>query len=138
MTVSAKVSAQAPRLLVSDALRDQLPDDLDAEVASELDASAISVVIAVQVGDTQKGVAGILRSVLFEKEPEVELRVTVDDALAFVSAANLRVINFELQTGDRTIKVDGPFSVKGARIDDISIDNQLCTLSVGMQKSVSV
>jgi|SRR5579863_509824 len=134
-----EIRAETSKVLMSDVLRGQVPEEIEDEAVNgavdALEKSVISVVANVQVGKGKAtAVCGILRSVLFEKEPELEFRVTLDDALAVVSAEGLQFLGFELHRGDQVIKSPGPYDVKGARIDDIDAAAGLCVLSLGLRR----
>jgi len=118
-----------------------LPEELEneAQAADILEKSVVSVIANVQVGKGKStAVCGILRTVLFEAEPELEFRVTLDDALSVVEAQNIQFIGFEPHHGDRVIKVPRPFLIKGARIDDIDAMNSLCVLALGLKRPPKV
>ena len=129
-----EIKTDPSRLLMSDALRGRLPEELENEAAETLEQSAVHVIAKFTVGDTGLAVIGLLRTVLFETEPELEFRTTLDDALTVVSAKSLQFQGFQLQYGDRTVDVPGPFLIKGARIDDISVGDQLCVLALGLKR----
>jgi hypothetical protein len=122
------------KVLMSEALRGQVPVELEDEAVETLGSQAVTVVAAVQIGDTKTAIVGLLRSVLFEAEPELEFRVTLDEAFNMIEAQQLQFLGFELHYGDRIIRRPGPLLVKGVRIDDIDTVNQLCTLSLGLKR----
>jgi|SRR5579885_790021 len=137
--METEIKAETSRVLMSDVLKGRVPEELEDEaVAGAIDAlekSVVNVIAKIQIGEGKAtAVCGILRSVLFETEPELEFRVTLDDALAIVEAQSLQFLGFELQHDKRTIKCPGPFLIKGARIDDIDAPNGLCTLSLGLKR----
>ena len=129
------VKPENSRLLMSEALKGRLPAELEDEAAETLGNQAISAVIKLKIGDKSTAVIGILRSVLFEKEPELEARVALDDAFNIVSSQNVTFLGFELHYGEKAVvKVDGPFVVKGVRLDEVDALNQLCLLSLGLKR----
>jgi hypothetical protein len=137
--MTTEIKAETSKVLMSDVLRGRVPEDLEDEAvataADTLQGSVISVIANVQVGrGVTTPVCGILRSVLFENEPELEFRLTLDDALAMVSTEGLQFLGFELHYGDKQIKSPGPYTIKGARIDDIDAANGLCVLSLGLKR----
>jgi hypothetical protein len=124
---------------MSDVLRGRVDPDLEDEAragaADALEKSVVSVIANVQIGTGKStAIVGILRSVLFELEPELEFKVTLDDALGLVQAQNPQFLGFELHHGERVIKVPGPFTIKGARIDDIDPAHGLCILALGLKR----
>ena len=137
--METKIQPETSRVLMSDVLRGKVPAELEDEAlvgaADVLEQSVVSVIANVQVGRGKAtAIVGILRSVLFENEPELEFRVQLDDALAVVSTEGLQFLGFELHYGERQIKVPGPFLIKGARIDDIDPHVGLCGLSLGLRR----
>jgi hypothetical protein len=129
-----EMKADPSRVLMSEALRGQVAEELENEAAVSLEHHAVTVVASIQLGDTKTAVVGLLRSVLFEAEPELEFRVQLDDALDVVAAQSLQFLGFELHHSERVIETLGPFTVKGARIDDVDTLSQLCTLSLGLKR----
>lgn len=127
-----EVKADNSRVLMSDVLKGQVPE-LEGE-AEGLEALYVHVIVALRVGNKQTALAGILRSVLFGEDPELEFRVQLEEALAFVEANDMQVLGFELHHGMKVIKVPGPLVVKAVRIDDVAFAEQLCTLSLGLKR----
>lgn len=130
-----EMKAETSKVLMSEALRGRLPEDMEDEAAtSPLEANMVTVVLHMQFGAQKTAVVGILRSVLFENEPEVESKVQLDEALTIVSAEKMVFLGFELHHGERVIPCPGPFAIKGARIDDIDIASGMCLLSLGLKR----
>lgn len=75
---------------------------------------------------------GALRAVLADARPELEARVTVDDALDIVThvSSSLRVSSYEIHCGERVETFEGPFEVKSARMQEIDVPSQQCTLLI--------
>ena len=132
-TMEAK--ADNSRVLMSDVLRGQVPE-LEGEDPPGLEALYVHAIVALQVGSKRTALAGILRGVLFGERPELEARVQLEEALDFVRADGLQVLGFELHHGERIVEVPGPFVVENARIDEVSVAEQLCTLSLGLVRQV--
>jgi hypothetical protein len=137
--MTAEMKAETSRVLMSDVLRGRVSEEIEDEAtiaaADILEKSVVSVVANLQVGTGKStAVCGILRSVLFEAEPELEFRVTLDEALGIVEAQNVQFLSFELHHGERVVRTPGPFLIKGARIDDIDALNGLCVLSLGLKR----
>ena len=135
-----ELKAQSPTLMMSEALKGRLTDaDADGGTADDAPpALEVTVVAMVKVGDKQTALVGLLRSVLFDDDkPELEFRVQLTDALDFVAAKSLLFQGFELHHGDNcAVAVTGPFVVKGARIDDINVAQQLCVLCLGLVRAI--
>lgn len=137
--MTTEIKAETSKVLMSDVLRGRVTEEIEDEAtlaaADALERSVVSVVANMQAGQGKStAVCGILRSVLFETEPELEFRVPLDDALNVIEAENLKLLGFELHHGDRTVKIPGPFLIKGARIDDIDALNSLCILMLGLKR----
>lgn len=139
--MATEIKSETSRLLMSDVLRDRVQIDPAMEdeavlgAADVLEGGVVSVIANVQIGTGKStAIVGILRSVLFENEPELEFRVQLDDALDLVTVQNLQFLGYELHHGDRIIKTPGPFLVKGARIDNIDPASSLCDLSLGLKR----
>ena len=139
METKTELRAETSKVLMSDILRGRVPEELEDEAMAgaveALEKSVISVVANVQVGSGKAtAVTGILQSVLFENEPELEFKLVLDDALAIVEAQQLQFLGFELHYGERVVKVPGPLIIKGARIDQIDTAHGLCVLSLGFKR----
>lgn len=137
--METKIQPENSKVLMSDILRGKVPEELEDEaMAGAVDAlerSVVSVIANVQIGTGKStAVTGILQSVLFENEPELEFKLVLDDALAIVEAQELKFLGFELHYGERIIKVPGPLTIKGARIDQIDAAHGLCVLSLGFKR----
>lgn len=124
------------RVLMSDALRDQLPEGDDSQSPfDELQNNAVYVVIDRRVGGLKKPITGVLSSVLFGVEPEIEVMVSLESALETVQAERLEILGIELQHGENvTVPMPGPFNVKVARIDKIDVIQQSCILGMQLQR----
>jgi hypothetical protein len=123
------------RVLMSDVLKGQVPE-LEGEAGLDPVSGKHVIVVAEKVtnGSKKEGLVGILRSVLFDVEPEIEFRIDLTEALNIVEAQRLAFGGFELHHEARVIPMPGPFVVKACRIDDISAQDQLCTISLHLKK----
>lgn len=129
-----ELKADPSKILMSETLKGQLPD-LGDEVFDNLANGGIYVVMDRRVAKQQQPLAGVLRSVLFDVVPEVEMRVELAEALAVVQAQDLVIEGVELQHGEETtVKMPGPFTVKAARIQEIDVPAQLCVLALQLQR----
>lgn len=129
-----ELKADPSRVLMSDMLKGQVPD-LDSEVFDNLAGGGIYVVIDRRVAGQQLPLSGVLRSVLFDEVPELEMRVELAEALAVVQANELSFEGVELQHGEKTtVQMPGPFKIKAARIQEIDVPNQLCVLALQLHR----
>ena len=125
------------RVLMSDVLRGQVPEIEDDQPIEPAIAGEGVIVIAHKLtgGATkEEGMVGILRGIHLGKEPEIEFRVELKEALDVIEAKGLSFPMFELHHGERIIQIPGPFIVEAARLDEIMIAEQMCTLGLHLKK----
>lgn len=128
------IKPDTSRVLMSETLKKVLPD-LDGDNLSQLVGEGIYVVADRRVGGQQIPLAGVLRSVLFDTSPEIEMRIELSEALAVVQSEGLTFEGFELHHGEKTtVQLPGPFTVKAARIEEIDVPAQLCVLLLQLQR----
>jgi len=123
-------------VLMSDVLRGQVPD-LDEQIEAntqDLARKHVLVVAEKTVGAHVSGIVGILRGALLGPEPEIEFRCQINEALDIIEASSLVFNKFELHHDERVLSVPGPFTVKAAKIDEISAQDQLCTLGLHLSR----
>lgn len=130
-----EMKTNTSKVLMSETLKGQI-NELDQELYDDLINNGVFVTIKYQSITDKKEVSGVLRSVLFDETPELELRIEISSALSIVKTNNLTISNFQLQHGEiETVDVPGPFIVKAARIEDLDVPNQLCVLSLQLIRS---
>lgn len=129
------VTVNRSKLLMSDSLRGHVPELEDEQQVVPTDADPVSVVISAQFGQKATAIVGLLRGVLFGTDPELEVRLQLDEALDVVSSPNFAFLGFAVHHGDREVKVMGPFLVTAVRIDDVNANEGLCTLSFGLKRN---
>lgn len=123
------------KILMSEALRGRLPDEYEDESMQPTVAEGVTAIVRITAGVKEKmTLVGAFRSALFEKEPEIEFRVHLDEALDLVSAKDPEVDGFEIHKGERVVKVDGPFLLKGTRIDEVAPGSDMCLLALGLKR----
>jgi len=120
-------------VLMSDVLKGQVPD-LDDDVIDEQRNLRVIVIGEMIIGSSRSAITGILRGVLFDVDPEIEIRVDLSEAMGLIQASQLSFGGFELHHGTKIINMPGPFLVKAARLDEISPETQLCTLGLHLKK----
>lgn len=129
-----ELKSNPSRILMSDVLRDRMPE-LESDVVDKLHEQYVHVIMDRRISGQQQPLTGLLRSVLFDVQPEVEVKVDLEDALNTVKATELVIMGFELQYGtDGTVAVPGPFTVKAARIQDVDPSTQTCVLAVQLHR----
>lgn len=121
------------KVLMSEALRGVLPE-MDGSVHPASASEHVVVIVHKRTGAEQSAMVGVLRGVLLGAEPEVEFRCQLKEALDIIESSNVTFVGFELHHGERVINVSGPFSARAARIDEIDVVEQLCTLGVHLQR----
>jgi len=131
-----EMKADSSQVLMSDVLKGNVPE-LDGDAPVDQYQGKHVIVIAEKMtggGNKVEGLVGILRGILFDVDPEIEFRIDLKEALDIVEAQQLQFNRFELHHEERVIQIQGPFIVKAARIDDISAQDQLCTISLHLKK----
>jgi hypothetical protein len=129
-----EIKPDTSRVLMSDVLKGTIPE-LEDEIAKDPISGKHVIAIAHRVvAGKADGLVGILRGVLFGKDPEIAFRIELNDAMDIVDAPQLHFNGFEFHHGERIIKMPGPFLVEAARIDDISAQDQMCTLSLHLKR----
>ncbi len=128
-----EIKANTSRILMSDTLKEHLPD-LESDAIDRLQDQYVHVIADRRMKGSLAPLAGLLVSVLFDVNPEIEIRVELSEALKTVKAEQLVFNDFELQHGDETVSIPGPFKVKAARIQDIDPLNQTSVLSMQLQR----
>lgn len=128
-----EVQPALDRVLMSDTLKDQVPD-VDPAALEELSAKYVHVIANRVVGGQLLPITGIMLSTLFDAKPEVELKVLVDDALDVIEAQNQYFEGFELHHGTRIVPMTGPFKVAAARIQEVDVKTQMCVLLLQLER----
>lgn len=126
-----KLKPDTSHILMSETLKDQLPEGEVDDPLAQFSGTAVYVVADRCIGGQRAPLTGLLRSVLFGAEPEIKIMVELSEALATVNAENMQILGIELQHGqETTIPIPGPFVVKAACIDNIDVVQQSCILSL--------
>ena len=128
-----ELKADRSHVLMSDVLKGQIPE-LESEQIGQIEGKHVLLLAEKVTNGTAEGMVGLLRGILFDVEPEIEFRIDLSEALGIVEAPLLSFSRFELHHGERVINIPGPYVVKAARIDDISAQDQLCTISLQLKK----
>ena len=129
-----EVQPDTSNILMSDVLKGNVPA-LDETTVEAMPQDRHVVVVADKVtASKREGLVGILRGVLFDADPEIGFRVELDEAMKLIEEPGVSFASFELHHGERVVKMPGPFTIKTARIDDISAQDQLCTISLQLKK----
>lgn len=123
------------KVLMSEVLKGQI-DSVDENFVDELLDAGVFVILNCQSNVENKTLSGVLRSVLFDEVPELELRLEISSALDLVKINNLSILSVQLQHGaSNTVDIPGPFKIKAARIEELDVPNQLCVLSLQLLRS---
>lgn len=132
-----EMKANTSNVLMSEALRGQVPELEDEQVVDAFRGKHVVVVTEKVIGGKAEGMVGILRGIMLGVDPEIELRCELKEALEILRANSLSFTKFELHHGEETIiPIPGPFIVKAARIDEIDVMEQVCTLGLHLQRQV--
>ncbi len=121
------------RVLMSEQLRGQVPE-LEDDQMEELSNKFVYVIAARKFAEKPAPMSGILKTVLLDKEPEIEFVVELSDALFSIKTDGLCFDGFELHHGEEIIEIPGPFLVKAARIHDIDAIRQTCVFALSLKK----
>jgi len=134
MIAAMELKPDTSRILMSDVLKGQLPE-LESDAIDELQDQYVHVIADRFMNGHQQPLAGLLRTVLFDQSPEIEIKIELSEALKTVRANDLRFDSFELQHGEKeTVIMPGPFTVKAARIQEIEPATQTCVLALHLQR----
>ncbi len=76
------------RILMSNALKGQVPE-LESEMVEQMQGQYVPVVADRRIGGQQLPLAGLLRTVLFDTSPEIEIKVELIEAIRAVKANDL-------------------------------------------------
>jgi hypothetical protein len=139
-----EAKAHTGRVLMSDVLKDVVPDDISPndDVGAMAQNFTIVIMGCVTNGNEEPFV-GTLDSWMFQgNDLEVTLKVELDVGLSMLKASphvvNGTSISFsfiELHNGEdvtRLEPVDG-FSIKGSRIEQIDLRRRMCTLLLNLR-----
>lgn len=130
-----ELKANPSKILMSESLRGQIPDVEDGgDPIDQLSGQAVFAIVDRRIGGQAFPVSGLLRSVLFDSEPELEISIELHEALATVKAQSVLIGGFELHHGETTVEVPGPFEIKAARIQEIDVPRQLCVIAMQLQR----
>jgi hypothetical protein len=127
-----EVQPDTSKVLMSESLRGTVPD-LEEGVAPD-----VQFVIAIghrKVGNKEEPLVGSLVGVLFDQKPEIEIKVTVEEAINVIEAQNLSFEKFEMHHGERIFELVGPFSVSAARMQDFDVATQMCVLMLSLSRT---
>lgn len=131
------ITPNVDRVLMSDTLKGQVPelDDENVTDFDEIQSHHVIVVADKIVNNQRTGLVGVLRGLTLGAESEIQFRIDLDEALDIIDAPGLAFGGFELCHGEKkSVKIQGPFNVKSARLEDISVQDQLCTLGLHLVK----
>lgn len=129
-----EMKANTEHVLMSDVLKGQVPELENEHPVDQLHGKHVIVISERVIGDKVDGMVGILRGLFLGENPEIEFRCDIKEALAVLKANLLSFTRFELHHGEDVVPVIGPFVVKAARIDEIVVQDQLCTLGLRLQR----
>lgn len=127
------ITPDTSKVLMSESLRGTVP-----ELEGEGIDPATQFVIAIghrKVGNKEEALVGSLVGVLYDQKPEVEMRVTIDEAIAVIKAESLSFDKFEFHYGDKDFELVGPFTVAAARMQEFDVRTQMCVLMLSLQRT---
>lgn len=133
MNTKLSMNVDKSHVLMSDVLRGQVPE-LEGEERETDQAEHVVVIAQKIVGPLKEALIGVLRGIHLGSEPEIEFRIDLSEAMSLISAKDLSFAGFELHHKTTVIPIPGPFTIKAARIDEISPIEQLCTIGLQLVK----
>lgn len=126
-------SERQPRLLYSDSLEGNLPD----EIFDEIFESGISVVIVTE--NKEDFIIGTLVGVEFSENLKIDIKISIEHVFNFVTSilsdvTKRKVKNVILSLGEEIANFSGPYNIKSAKIIEIDVPNKSCVLAVDLFK----
>ena len=123
-----------PKPLVSDSIKDLLPEDQ----LQEVDHMFISIGLVMEPRDTS--LTGNLVAIEFGEVMKIDIKLTLKEAFSFIgnvisnSRHNKKSSNLLLLLGEDDINIPGPFKISGVKIVEIDSANKLCVLGIDLNK----
>jgi len=135
-----QIKADTKNIMMSDLLKDhlnfeedQLPEEIVPIKIEETQSDAINSTLCAELAfkGTDSKLLGIVRSILFGNEYELEIVVDVEEALLLVTREGQIITGVELQRGKvAPIKILGPLQIKAGRIQEINVGQNSCVLAI--------
>jgi hypothetical protein len=123
-------------LLMSEELHGQIPD-LDEQYFTLIE-NLILVRGIFETPDGEDYLDGPLVAILSSDNPEVEIKLNLPLALDVVRRkSNLVFKSFNVYHKKVPTVLNGPFTISAAKICDINVNEQYCTLILGLQPAIS-
>lgn len=124
-----------PKQLVSDSLKESLPDEQDYQQIYQ--ESCISILL--HFGDGLQGLFGTLIGIEISESVKIDARVATDEAFDFIQRlidksqrdVSTVVLNFD----DKVTKLKGPYNLLGTKIIEFDINNKTCVLAIDLIKA---
>jgi len=124
-----------PKQLVSDSLKESLPDEHDYQQVYQ--ESCISIML--HFNDGLQGLFGTLIGIELSENIKLDARVSTDEAFDFVQRLldrNQRnisgvVLNFD----DKITKLKGPYDLLNTKIVEFDVNNKTCVLAIDLIKA---
>lgn len=130
---NTEIKTDPSKILMSDVLHGHV-DDFDDSMQM-LGMSIIYVIIDRSIGlNKTKPFSGVLRGISIGVDVEIEMRLSLADAIEIIAEDKISIDGFELHQGENIIKKSvSPFVSKAIRIDEIDAVNGLCVLGLQLQ-----
>lgn len=119
------------RILMSDSLRDSLKESNPFQDEPQVEKYVIIALDRV-VGTQSSSIVGSLSSILFDSHIELEMQVTVDDAMIVIKSLNSEnyVKEIQLHHDVEVVTVTGPYVIDAARLQDFKPALKSCVLAL--------
>ena len=121
-----------PKLLVSDDLKDLLPEDQ----LEQINDMFISVALVLQPREVS--LTGNLVGVEFDEKIKIDIKVTIRDAFSFIGNVitdkkHSKVCqSLILMMGEDVTTIHGPYKISSTKIVEIDSSNKLCILAIDL------
>jgi len=121
-----------PKLLVSDSLKDALPEEQLQE------AGEMFITVGIALEPREISLTGSLVGIEFTNPMKVDMKVSLREAFAFISNVvsnkqhNKTSEGILLLLGEDVTSIPGPFAISSVKIVEIDPANKLCVLAVDL------
>jgi len=124
-----------PKQLVSDSLKESLPDEQDYQQIYQ--ESCISIFL--HFGDGLQGLFGTLIGVELSESIKLDARVSTDEAFdliqRLVDKNQYEVSSVILNFDDKVTKLKGPYNLLNTKIVEFDVNNKTCVLAIDLIKT---
>lgn len=127
------------RILISDSLRDVVPDLDEEQVAA---ASALMLIAGLELAsdDSAEVIVGKVMGLSFDIDDSVKIDIHTDlrkayDFIKSYKTSGLSCRMLHLYIGNDEMHIEGPFKISSPKIFDFDQQMSMCTLAIDLIKS---